>query len=77
MIGRRGVLTQLNRRSAPLSKALCIDVVIKHVKIVLVVNVIASQRGEETLKSRCSDLTMCLIRKRLLGDKVGQGSRSR
>ena len=71
---RLGPLEQTIRA---LEQALCIDVVIEHVEIVLVVNVVASQRGEVTLEGRCSDLAMCLIMKRLLGDKVRQGSRSR
>ena len=52
---RLGPLEQMIR---PLEQALCIDVVIEHVEIVLVVNVVASQRGEVTLEGRCSDLAM-------------------
>jgi len=48
---RLGPLEQTIRA---LEQALCVDVVIKQVEIVLVVSVVASQRGGVTLEVRCS-----------------------
>ena len=65
---RLGLLEQMIRA---LEQARCIDFVIEHVKIVLVINVVASQRGEVNLGGRYSDMATCLSRKRFIGDKIG------